>query len=56
MADKLFPDDEGTLEAACFIKDDQVVIAFGKSVKWLSLGKAEAEEFIKVLQKKVAQL
>jgi hypothetical protein len=50
---KLFPDDEGSLMAMCFIKDDQIVLDFGKSIKWLSVGTEEAKAIIATLQKNV---
>ena len=53
---KVFPDDEGPLTAVCYIKGDQVVIEFGKSLSWLSLDKASAQEFIATLQEKVDRL
>jgi hypothetical protein len=53
---KLYPDDQGHLLAAMIIKDDQIVIHFGKPVSWLSLGRAEAEAMVKALQEKIAQL
>jgi hypothetical protein len=57
MADKkLFPDDEGSLMAVCFIKDDQIVLDFGKSIKWLSVGVDEAQAIINTLQEKVDAL
>lgn len=53
---KLFPDDEGSLMAVCFIKDDQIVLDFGKSIKWLSVGADEAQAIINTLQEKVDAL
>lgn len=53
---KLYPDDEGLLEAVAYIKNDQVVINFGKELRWVSLGRPELETLIKVLSEKLELL
>lgn len=53
---KLYPDDEGGLQAACFIKDNHIVINFGKSVKWLSMHAQDARVMGHTLLAKADQL
>ncbi len=53
---KVYPDDEGELKAACYIKGDQIVISFGKSIKWLSLDEKSATDFINTLINQLGKL
>lgn len=53
---KLFPDDRGPLQVMMATKDNQVVIEFGTTLKWFSMGVPEAEEFITQLTTHINQL
>jgi hypothetical protein len=50
------PDDEGELYVVVSVKDGMIFIDFGKPVKWLSLGKADAEALIDVLEHRLAEI
>lgn len=52
-AKKIFPDDEGDLAVAVYVKEDNIIIDFGKSVTWLGLDKPAAEALVRTLQDKL---
>lgn len=53
---KLRADDDGQLCIAMAVKDQTIIIDFGKPVAWLGFGLAEAETLIRMLQSKVDEL
>lgn len=53
---KLRADDEGALRIAMVVKDNTIVIDFGKPAAWLGLGISDAEALIQGLQAKVDEL
>jgi hypothetical protein len=46
---KLNQDDEGELQLAILVRDNTVVIEFGKSVKWIGLDADGAIEFANLI-------
>jgi hypothetical protein len=53
---KILPDDEGELTIAVYIKDQNIVIHFGKSVKWVGLDVPATINLIQTLSEKLAAL
>jgi len=53
---KAFADDEGQLRAALAVKDDKLVMMFGKNIAWLAMTAAEARTFALSLQAKADEL
>lgn len=53
---KISPDDQGPLDIIMATKGDQVVVEFGKMVRWFSMGEREANDFIVKLQKHIDKL
>ena len=52
----ILPGDEGGLATKIYVKDGHIVLDFGKDLSWLALHKEGAEQLIKILREKVAQL
>ena len=50
------PDDEGDLFMAVTVKDDVLLVDFGKAVTWIGMDKSTAEGFIALLQKYVSTM
>lgn len=46
---KVAPDDEGALQAKCFIKNDRVIIDFGKSLSWIALDEPSLRMLVDML-------
>ena len=53
---KIYPGDEGEMHLAVYIKDDVVMIDFGKELTWIGLTKKELEPFIEVLKNNLEKL
>ena len=53
---KLNSNDEGDLKMAVFIKENRVIIDFGKDLSWLGFDKKSLRNFIDGLEDKYKQL
>ena len=50
---KLNADDEGQLRMAITVKDDKLIIDFGKPVHWLGMNKEEARQFAELILNRI---
>lgn len=53
---KLNKYDEGQLKIACYIKDNRIIIDFGKELSWLGFDKNTLRNFIDGLENKYKEL
>lgn len=62
MMDKKYPrgklsaDDEGELKIGITIKDNTIIVAFGKPITWIGLGKQDAINFANLLLAKADEI
>lgn len=53
---KLSEDDEGELQIAITIKDNTIIVAFGKPITWIGLAKQDAINFANLLLTKASEI
>jgi hypothetical protein len=54
--EKIFPEDDGNLNIAIYIKDNCIVLDFGKDITWIGLDKPSVHSLINLLSEKLEQL
>ena len=53
---KINKDDEGDIEFLITIKDETLIIDFGKTIRWIGLNKEEAIELVRVIEDRLSEL
>ena len=53
----MFPGmDEGDLQIKCYIKNNKMILDFGKDLSWLGFNKEDVEILIKLFQEKLKEM
>lgn len=53
----MFPSvDEGDLEIKCYIKNNKMILDFGKDLSWLGFNKSDVQALIKLFQEKEKEM
>lgn len=53
----MFPSmDEGDLEIKCYIKNNKMILDFGKDLSWLGFDKSDVEGLIKLFKEKIKEM
>ena len=48
--------DEGDLAIKCYVKNNKMILAFGKDLSWLGFNKSDVEALIAMFQEKLEEM